>query len=296
MATSETTVTKNGTFRSACYTQHKVDAMLPWDVLSKKIRYMAHAEETCPTTEKKHLQGFAYAKTPMRLTQWKKLLPHAHIEQMHGTFQDNEDYCSKEGKLEEFGTRPFQGERKDLIDLKRKLDQLIPPLEIADNEEYFGVVAKHHNFAEKYYEFKKSKVLKSDRTLPNVYVLTGPTGCGKTSWLDAEFGVGNWTKLPCPTGGTWWWTPECARSDHVLIDDVNSKKIPEIGTVLEWTDRYPFQAPIKGGFCWAKPKSIVFTSNVPRAEWWPFAKAGNLAAFERRITMEKTFEQNEDSI
>ena len=36
---------------------------------------------------------------------WKELFPTAHIEKMKGNFAQNEKYCSKEGKLIEFGDR-----------------------------------------------------------------------------------------------------------------------------------------------------------------------------------------------
>ena len=136
----------------------------------------------------------------MRLTGWKKLFPTAHIEVMRGSFTDNEKYCSKEGVLVEYGEKPFQGCRRDLISMKRKLDEGICPMELAEDDEYFSVVAKHDRFAEKYYDYKRAKVYKTDRTLPNVIVLIGPTGCGKTSYLDEKFGAGNWTKLPAPNG------------------------------------------------------------------------------------------------
>jgi len=105
-ATSGTTGTSKKTFRSACITEHK--KIPEWDQISAKIRYLAYAEETCPTTKKKHYQAFAYAHDKMKLTGWKKLFPTAHIEEMLGSFNDNEKYCSKEGMLTELGVRASQ--------------------------------------------------------------------------------------------------------------------------------------------------------------------------------------------
>jgi hypothetical protein len=36
-----------------------------------------------------------------------------HVEEMRSGFDQNENYCSKEGKLIELGTRPAQGTRTD---------------------------------------------------------------------------------------------------------------------------------------------------------------------------------------
>ena len=283
MTTSATSATfEKIPFRSIVFTEHK-DAP-DFEDINHKISYMAYANEVCPTTKKAHLQGFAYARVAMKLTGWKKLFPTAHIEKMRGSFADNEKYCSKEGELLEFGERPMQGIRRDLISLKRKLDEGIKPLDLAEDDEYFGVVAKHHRFAETYSDHKKGKVLKMDRSAPNVYLLKGEPGSGKTSWCDNKFGVGNWVKLPSPTNNTWWFTRECCTSDTIVIDDVGPTKVPEIETLLEWLDRYAFQAPIKGGNQWCKPKNWVLTTNVEPATWWEKAKGIHIDALERRIS------------
>lgn len=176
-----------------------------------------------------------------------------------------------------------------LIGLKRLLEERNPPLELAQDDAHFSVVAKHHKFAETYFDFRRAKLFKSDRTKPNVTVHIGPPGCGKTSWCDETYGRGNWEKLPAPNGGNWWWTTDCCRCDTILIDDVTSQKIPEIGTLLEWTDIYPFKVNVKGGITEVKPKNVVITSNYSMEEWYPEAK--NFDALERRITRKIVFKK-----
>ena len=73
------------------------------------------------------------------------------------------------------------------------------------------------------------------------------------------------------------------------MSGIQPLKIPEICTLLEWTDRYPCTVPIKGGFCTVKPKNIVITSNYNIDEWYPTAK--NLDALERRITRKIVFKK-----
>ena len=289
MTTSETSETKNLTVRSAVITWWAVSTPPIFDEICDKIKYIAWGKEIAPTTGREHLQMFAYAHKPMRYTQWEKIFKpymtvHWNFEQMRGSFQSNQKYCSKEGKLEEYGERPFQGMRRDLLSLKRKLDEGIKPLDLAEDDEYFGVVAKHHRFAETYSDHRKGKVLKMCREAPNVYLLKGEPGSGKTSWCDNKFGVGNWVKLPSPTNNTWWFTRECCTSDTIVIDDVGPTKVPEIETLLEWLDRYAFQAPIKGGNQWCKPKNWVLTTNVEPATWWEKAKGIHIDALERRIS------------
>ena len=74
-----------------------------WDTVKGHLRYLAYAKEICPTTQREHYQGFAYAFKSQRFSAFLKLFPKAHIEKMQGNFRENECYCSKEGTLTEFG-------------------------------------------------------------------------------------------------------------------------------------------------------------------------------------------------
>lgn len=103
-------------FRNACVTDHTLPEY-KWDELKPKLKYFAYAEETCPTTGKKHNQGFACGWKQMGLSAWKKLFPGAHIEPMRGQIRENSAYCSKEGNLVEFGVKPNEpGVKKTLLE------------------------------------------------------------------------------------------------------------------------------------------------------------------------------------
>lgn len=276
MPTSETSETKR-TWRKVVFTEHK--EVPEWDNVEHKLRFMAYAEETCPTTQKKHFQGFAYAKAPMRLQAWKKLFPTAHLEEMRGSFSDNETYCSKEGQLIKHGEAPMQGERKDLIGLKRKLDEEVKPLDLAMDDAYFGVVAKHHRFAETYIRHVREKRVNEQRDMPRVYILYGASGSGKTSWLDRKFGLSGYKRAPDNTGQ---WFDGCDR-DVILFDDVEVEQVPPFSLWKRLCDRYPITLPVKGGFITWKPKVIVFTSNYSINEWWKELNVENQTARDRRI-------------
>lgn len=278
MATSATSATnEKAPFRKICFTQH--DAEEPQ--MSDKLTYLAYAKETCPTTGKEHWQGFAYARQAIKLGGWKKLFPGAHIEIMRSDFAANAKYCSKEGQLIEHGQRPRQGERTDLTELKVQLDAGKRPLEIArDVDGMFGVVAKHHRFAESYTSYIRRDKLKNDRTLPEVYIRWGPPGSGKTRWMDDTYGTDGWTRVPDKTG-RWFNNCDC---DVVLFDDVKANQIPSVTRLLELTDRYPLEVESKFGFITWKPRVIVITSNYDPKEWWPNEPPVSIEAFMRRIT------------
>ena len=142
----------------------------------------------------------------MKLSGWKKLFPTAHIEEMRGSFTENEKYCSKEGMLTEQGVRPSQGQRNDLLAVKKLIDSGKRPMEIADeNEEHFGTVMKYNTNLEKYFQYKRAKTVQDDRDMPSVLIYIGPPGSGKTSKLDQQFGTSGYTIAPDNTGHVWSW-------------------------------------------------------------------------------------------
>lgn len=95
---------------------------------NKSIQFMAFGRETCETTGRLHNQAFFYFKNA-RSTKKKSLgkmakwwgETHCHIDAMHGNLQQNEKYCSKEGKYAEIGEKPSQGARSDLLAIKEEI-------------------------------------------------------------------------------------------------------------------------------------------------------------------------------
>lgn len=244
-----------------------------------QIKYVAYSHEV-GAQGTPHLQGFLIAWNPIRMSFLKKYLPRAHLEIMHGRLQDNEAYCSKQGELIEIGERPEQGRRTDLISVKRKLDEGVKTMELAELEEFFPHVAKYSRFFEKYETHVRSKTIRKDRTAPEVYIRVGPPGTGKTRWLDEQYGLSGYTVVPC-NNGRWFEGCDC---DVVLFDDVEVGSIPPLSLWKRLTDRYPFQVPVKGGFIWWKPKVIVFTSNSHPYNWWPELTQFDKEAIDRRVT------------
>ena len=88
--------------------------------LQDDIRYIAYGNETCPTSGKPHHQGWVCFKNQRghgnrALAKICKLVgDRGRVFPMRGSLQQNDDYCSKQGKLIELGDRPAQGDRGDL--------------------------------------------------------------------------------------------------------------------------------------------------------------------------------------
>lgn len=267
------------TFRSCVFTEHK--EIQKWDLVKDKLRYLAYAQETCPSTGKVHYQGFAYSWKPMRLTGWKKVFPTAHIEAMRGNFRENELYCSKEGNLTEFGEKPNDnGVKTSILAFKRRIDEGETVMDISENPDFFGPYLQNRRGLHEYAQHVRAKKMRTDRTMPEVYIRIGPAGTGKTSWLDEQYGLDGWRPVPANSGQ---WFDGCDYSDVMLFDDVEAASIPPLSLWKRLTDRYPFQVPVKGGFITWHPKVIVFTSNHNVDTWWPNATPHDMKAVWRRI-------------
>lgn len=246
------------------------------------LRFVAYGAETCPDTGTLHYQAYCSFVNQRSVKKVRAMFEDCHVEPMHGTFRQNETYCSKEGSFTKLGKEPSQGERNDLIAVQERLNGGEHHMHIAEDPVHFPVVAKHYKFFEKYEHHMRAKRVRLDREMPKVYIRTGESGSGKTKWLDEQFGLDGWARMPNPTGN-WWITPTVSNSNTVLVDDVGPKKIPKVEEFLEWTDRYPIEFNSKGGNLWWKPKNIVFTSNVPWGEWWPDISERHKIAVMRRI-------------
>lgn len=230
-----------------------------------------------------HLQGFVATYGQVQMT-WLKTrgFGRAHLEIVNGPLHSAIEYCKKQGDFEEFGEFVTQGARTDIGDFKRRIEDLEPPAEIGEEPEHFFTYVRYHAGLEKYAHHVHGKRVRTDRTMPKVYIRIGDSGSGKTKWLDNEFGLGGWARMPNPTS-SWWIIPTVSRASTVLIDDVGPSKVPKIEEFLEWTDRYPLEFNSKGGFLWWKPQNIVFTSNVHYLSWWKDLADHHKAAVERRI-------------
>lgn len=245
----------------------------------EQVKYIAYSKEVGESGTP-HLQGFVCMWDPCRLSFFKRQLPRAHMEIMMGRLQDSDVYCSKQSELIEIGQRPDQGRRTDLIGVKRRIDRGELYEDLIFEEPVFNCVARHDRFFTKYAAIKRRKEKQLDRDVPDVIVRIGPSGTGKSRWLDDRFGLANFFTIAENNGK---WFDNCDR-DIIMFDDVDVNSIPPLSLFKRLTDRYPMQVPVKGGYITWKPKTLIFTANSHPFTWWPDLTDFDKAAIERRIT------------
>lgn len=217
-----------------------------------RIRYAAYGDEVCPTTKREHKQAFVCFSHAMRFVAVKKLFPTSHIEPMRGRLEDNQKYCSKEGQLTEFGSRPMsksdQGKKghEYWVEQKRLAEidiDLVSPSWYCNNPR---AVERVHAIA------------RSKRKLPTLDKLehewfVGDSGTGKSSTARKEN-----PDAYIKQCNKWW--DGYADEEVVIIDDLDPSH-EYMGYLLnQWADHYPFPAEVKGGQTKIRPRKLIITS------------------------------------
>lgn len=153
--------------------------------------YVCYGKEICPTTGRKHLQGYFQFKKPTKYLSLPpfKNCPDAEynddktiktvgrskwIKPARGSLEQCIDYCSKEGDFYERGTptkhKGKQGTRNDLLELQQAINNGATYDEI--EVEFFSCVAKYSKFIKECIAKRDAQlVLEKHRTIYSDFVL-----------------------------------------------------------------------------------------------------------------------------
>lgn len=237
-------------------------------------KYICWGEETCPTTRKTHLQGYVMFKNARSFAQVKTLLPTMHIEQAKGNPIQNIKYCSKTRVVddglevddvpnlvfEERGERPKATGVAGGEANKRKWEvtlQLAKTGDIASVEPEMII-----RFYATLKRIERDYLISPDNLdIPCGVWYYGGTGTGKSHAARVDY-PGAYNKLP----NKWW--DGYQNEENVLIDDFDiCHKV--LGYHLKiWSDKYAFNAEVKGSTISIRPKVLVVTSNYHPREIW----------------------------
>lgn len=197
-----------------------------------------------------HLQGFTILSKNSRLSGMKKLHVKAHWEAAKGNWQQNVDYCSKQGDITEHGEKPMSNKRKGEVEKERwdnaKKMAKEGNIDNIDSDIYL-------RFYRTLKDIKKDHMVKpADADEITGIWIYGEPGCGKSRKAREDY-PDAYDKMQ----NKWW--DGYQGEDYVILDDFDSK---ELGHHLKiWADRYSFLAETKGGAINIRPKKIIITSN-----------------------------------
>ena len=125
-----------------------------------------------------------------------------------------------------------------------------------------------------------------------VIVLTGPTGCGKTSWVYKKFGGenagDNIFKVPPPAPGQPQNFMGYFTQDTILIDEIEESNF-QWEWLLQLMDRYPFIVNVKGSSAPILSTRICITCNKHPPDWFAHTPNASFDTLRRRITLALRF-------
>lgn len=282
----------NTTLRNACFTLNNPGLedevyLERWSAIPN-VKYLVFQRERGENGTI-HLQGYIELSKPKHFNALKRAIdPAAHLERRRGTPQQASEYCQKEDTriagpyvYGEPGWRN-SGKRTDL-------EQAIETLKSGGlkrvRDEHPGTYVRYHRGLASL----ANATLADRHTPPNVHLLYGEPGCGKTRYFYDNYPEGDRTSLAAG-GGNWFdgYDGEAA----VLLDDFSGRmsKWP-LDLLLRMLDRYAIRVPIKGGFVKWSPDHIIITSNYHPSQWYDWTeRRPQWKALSRRITKVSTFD------
>lgn len=170
-----------------------------------------------------------------------------------------------------------RGDRSDLKELREAIKAGKRRRDIYDDDNLLEPAAKYQKFFQ-----DAARVYNRTRDeAPEVNLLYGPPGCGKTRQV-VESEEDLWT-LPLTDG---LWFDGYDGQDGALLDDFSGKfsKLP-LTQLLRLIDRYVIRVPVKGGFVQFTPKRIWITTNIHPSEWYDYSERPvHFLALKRRVT------------
>jgi len=126
-----------------------------------QMSYVIYGREIAPTTQSTHLQG--YLELPKKLTlrrvkaMFLEMKEKPHLEIAKGSQKQNQDYCSKDGDWEEYGTPMQQGKRTDIESLQQYIqEEKVTVREVAD--QFFPLYLRYHQAVERYLALQVQEV------------------------------------------------------------------------------------------------------------------------------------------
>lgn len=122
-----------------------------------------------------------------------------------------------------------------------------------------------------------------------VYLISGPTGVGKTFAITRMLEPEIYNKPHPKPGQTDFWMGY-AGEQSVLFDDFHPSRYPLLD-LLNYLQEYPMRVPVKGGHAAAKWDRVYISTNVPIEQWYESQQknpqfAENYRALLRRIPPE----------
>ncbi len=240
--------------------------------LPEDVTYIVYQEEICPTTKRKHFQGYIQCAKRKYMSFLKRLIsPNVHLEVQRAEDSDKARlYCMKEktrvaGPWELGDYAKVEVSRTDITHFR---DAILKGATEHDLwMDYCPQMSRYPRMFKSLYTYGTTstvpRVIPRRCRAPFVTVLVGPTGCGKTRFVYDRHDANDLYSMPLTEG---FWLDGYAGHTNVLIDEFTGNM--RLEKFLQLIDRYAIRVACKGGFLLWNPQRIYITSNIDPREWY----------------------------
>lgn len=277
-------------YRSFCFTSFKVDP----PIFDNGMTYLCFSPEICPTTNRKHWQGYIHWKNAKTIKASSKCLGGITVLVAGGSPAQNRIYCgaqtyTKDNKtkeanpdFKEFGKLPEQGKRVDLDDIKDS---------IMNNEQKLNdiiieqpmIFHQYGRTLERIDDLRMRKLFRTEMT--TCLWIWGKTGVGKSHYAFQNYHPD--THYLWKNDNGWW--DKYAQQDTVILNDFRGE-IP-YNELLQLIDKWPYDVKRRG----REPmpftsKHIIITSSLQPHEIYKHRmEEDSLEQLYRRITLKELY-------
>lgn len=232
-----------------------------------------------------HYQGYVEFDGVKSLAQLKSLNPQIHWERRKGNQAQAIAYSNKEESRDE-GPWTY-GTPKRVVQAGCSPGFISAVAEGKRLRDVHGLFPDEVRKYPRYYQTLRAMYPPPPRDgPPEVVLLLGPPGCGKSRWARAQADL---TELYFKPVDVNMWMDGYDLHPHVLLDDfAGAASHVSLVNLLQLLDRYTVQVPIKGGFTWWQPDHIYLTTNLHPRDWYDFnGRMEQYLALKRRVTRVK---------
>lgn len=262
--------------------------------------YVVYQLECGHETANAHWQLYVVLRRRGRVSTFTRIWPRTHWELRRGTHEECRNYCSKDD-----GTRidgpwtwgvepasPEPGRRSDILALREGIAAGKSDVELWRDSDTFAPMLR---YARSVPIARSALCGSTSRTMPQVFILWGPPGTGKSARCEAfakELQEATY-RVSSPMGRTMpvWWDGYIGQK-FIIFDDFYGWV--QFTKILKLCDRYTERVDYRGGSCDFQGEIICFTSNTSPDQWWKTISTDRFSAFERRISISyevKTLDQ-----
>ena len=259
----------------------KFDELRDYLLGLKSLTYGIACKEKAPTTGHEHIHIYVQFGNALKLS--IKKLCGAHVEYCRGTPQQNNEYILKDGNIIwTYGTLRKHGGIPRINDVKNMTTDEIDELPVNYHRVAKEIVREQNEI--KTFENMLDEIEKDTLMRPDIIYITGDSGSGKT-YQAYKFALNMYEKnkigkITIENNFFAFTNPsaECFVIEEFRPSDCRASLF------LQLTDAYGFNAPIKGGFQYVRPKCIIICSIIPSREIYKNDEINQ--QFQRRIKFE----------